>query len=125
MISHRVLTHFQAVVLWQVFYVTSSVLIKSSICTTLVRIAGARKGAVYILRGLIAVSVVSTLVAITGVFVRCRPIQASWNLSLGTCIDQTIIIVLTYVVSGVNIVTDLTVSILPSSYCGIRKCRGG
>lgn len=111
--TSRTSDNTQAVVLWQLFYVSSSAFIKSSICTTLMRIADVRKEAVYVLRGLIAVTVTSTLVAMLGVFIRCKPKQASWDPSLGTCIDQTIIIILTYVVSGVKIFTDLTVAMFP------------
>ena len=62
---------------------------------------------------LIAVSTVTTIVAIVAVLIRCKPVSASWD-QKGTCIDQNIIIVLTYVVSAVNIVTDWTVAILPA-----------
>lgn len=103
----------QALVLWQLFYVSSSTFIKSSICTTLMRIADVRQGFVHTLQALIVVTVLSTIVAISAVFARCKPIQASWNPTQGTCIDQTPIIILTYIVSGVNIITDFTVAGLP------------
>lgn len=99
-------------VLWQLFYVSGSAFIKSSICATLIRIA-VQQRYIYILRGLIATTVLSTIVAMLAVLIRCKPVAASWNPSLGTCIDQKIIIILTYIVSGVNILTDLAVGVLP------------
>ncbi|KAK1633248.1 hypothetical protein BDP81DRAFT_495453 [Colletotrichum phormii] len=70
----------KAIVLWQIFYVSGSLLIKTSICATLVRIA-TRRRFIY-------------------------P-------SLGSCLDQTIIIALTYVVSVINIINDFAVAIIP------------
>ena len=62
---------------------------------------------------LIVTSVITTLIAIIAVLIRCKPVAASWNPALGTCINQNIIIVLTYVVSAVNIATDWSVAIIP------------
>lgn len=97
---------------WQIFYVSGSLFIKASICTQLARIATARIYKI-ILWVLIGISIVTTLIAIVAVLARCKPVAASWNPSLGTCINQNIIVVLTYVVSGVNIATDWSVAILP------------
>ncbi|KAL6355397.1 hypothetical protein LRP88_10986 [Fusarium phalaenopsidis] len=95
----------KAIVFWQIFYVTGSVFIKSSICAQLIRISTQRRYKI-ILYLLIAVSIITTLIAILAVLIRCKPVAASWNPALGTCIDQSIIIALTYVVSAVNIATD-------------------
>ncbi|KAF6798272.1 hypothetical protein CSOJ01_12704 [Colletotrichum sojae] len=83
-----------------------------SICATLIRIATHRRF-VYTLYGLITMSAVSTFIAILAVLIRCKPVAASWNPALGTCLPQTIIITLTYVVSVINIVNDFTVAIIP------------
>ncbi|KAM6506172.1 hypothetical protein FSOLCH5_014357 [Fusarium solani] len=95
----------KAIVFWQIFYVTGSVFIKSSICAQLIRISTQRRYKI-ILYLLIAVSIITTFIAILAVLIRCKPVAASWNPALGTCIDQSIIIALTYVVSAVNIATD-------------------
>ena len=100
------------VVFWQIFYVSGSVFIKASICAQLMRIATRRLYKV-IMWVLIGVSTVTTAVAITAVLIRCKPVSASWTQE-GKCINQNIIIVLTYVVSGVNIATDWVVAILPA-----------
>lgn len=102
----------QAIVFWQIFYVTGSVFIKSSICAQLIRISTQRRYKI-ILYLLIAVSIITTFIAILAVLIRCKPVAASWNPTLGTCIDQSIIIALTYVVSAVNIATDWSVAIIP------------
>ncbi|KAL6412321.1 hypothetical protein AUP68_04706 [Ilyonectria robusta] len=102
----------KSIVFWQLFYVSGSVFIKASICATLARIATKRRY-IYTLWGLVAVSVITTAVAISAVLIRCKPVAASWNPTLGTCIDQSIIIALTYAVSAVNIVTDWSVAIIP------------
>lgn len=97
---------------WQLFYVSGSLLIKASICATLARLATQRRY-IYTVWGLTAISFVTTLIAMVAVLVRCKPVAASWDPSLGTCIDQSIIIALTYAVSAVNIVTDWSVAIIP------------
>ncbi|KAF4997112.1 hypothetical protein FDECE_12189 [Fusarium decemcellulare] len=102
----------KVIVFWQIFYVSGSVFIKTSICAQLMRIATKRRFVIF-LWILIALSVIITFIAILAVLIRCKPVAASWNPTLGTCIDQNIIIVLTYVVSGMNIATDWSVSIIP------------
>ncbi|KAJ3527239.1 hypothetical protein NM208_g10798 [Fusarium decemcellulare] len=102
----------KVIVFWQIFYVSGSVFIKASICAQLMRIATKRRFVIF-LWILIALSVIITFIAILAVLIRCKPVAASWNPTLGTCIDQNIIIVLTYVVSGMNIATDWSVSIIP------------
>jgi len=102
----------KVVLLWQLFYVTGSIFIKASICATLLRITIQRKYA-YILWALIAVTAVSNLVAFSAALARCKPVSATWNPAAGTCLDQSIIITLTYVVSSVNIATDWSVAIIP------------
>ncbi|KAH8589243.1 hypothetical protein B0O99DRAFT_655550 [Bisporella sp. PMI_857] len=102
----------KVVLFWQLFYVTSSTFIKASICATLIRVAVQRKYK-YILWGLIALTTVANLVAFSAALARCKPIAAGWNPSLGKCLDQSIIITLTYVVSAVNIFTDWSVAIIP------------
>ncbi|MBE3046129.1 hypothetical protein IMZ48_27045 [Candidatus Bathyarchaeota archaeon] len=97
---------------WQIFYVSGSVFIKASICTQLCRITTNRRHVIFLWL-LIALSVIITVIAIGAVLFRCRPVAASWNPELGTCVDQTIIIILTYVVSGMNLVTDWAVAIMP------------
>ncbi|OHE98236.1 hypothetical protein CORC01_06433 [Colletotrichum orchidophilum] len=63
----------KAIVLWQIFYVSGSLLIKTSICATLIRIATRRRF----------------------IYTLCKPVASSWDPSLGSCLDQTIIITLT------------------------------
>ncbi|KAF4472584.1 integral membrane PTH11 [Fusarium albosuccineum] len=111
---HRLANYLsiQVIVFWQIFYVSGSVFIKASICAQLMRIATKRRFVIF-LWILIALSVIITFIAILAVLIRCKPVAASWNPALGTCIDQNIIIVLTYVVSGMNIATDWSVSIIP------------
>ncbi|TDZ28987.1 hypothetical protein C8035_v007289 [Colletotrichum spinosum] len=56
----------KAMVLWQIFYVSGSLLIKTSICATLIRIATHRRFK-YALYGLIAMSAASTCIAVLAV----------------------------------------------------------
>lgn len=126
------------------FYVSGSVLIKASIVATLLRITTTTQVRYKIaLWFLLTLSIVATLTAskcirqrlayarsylcrsslesrrntnsgaVIAVLVRCKPISASWT-GQGTCLDQSIIVTLTYVVSAVNILTDWSVAIMPA-----------
>ncbi|SCO75947.1 related to integral membrane protein PTH11 [Fusarium oxysporum] len=107
-----VMEGFKAVTFWQIFYISSSMFIKISICAQLLRVTDNKRIKTF-LWGLIGLTVLITLVAGIIGLVRCRPLSASWDPSTGTCMDQGILSVLTYVVSGINIVVDWSVAILP------------
>lgn len=102
----------QSVTFWQIFYVSSSLFIKTSICVQLLRIASNKLCKLF-LWCLIALTVLITLTAMIVGLVRCQPLAASWDPSLGTCMDQGILVILTYVVSGMNILIDWSVAIVP------------
>ncbi|SPJ70480.1 related to integral membrane protein PTH11 [Fusarium torulosum] len=102
----------RSVTFWQIFYVSSSLFIKTSICVQLLRIANNKLCKLF-LWCLIALTVLITLTAMIVGLVRCQPLAASWDPSLGTCMDQSILVILTYVVSGMNILIDWSVAIVP------------
>ncbi|KAI1849691.1 hypothetical protein JX265_008028 [Neoarthrinium moseri] len=102
----------KAVTLWQMFYMSSSVFIKTSICATLLRLSVQRKFN-YILWGIIVVTILTTFVTLISVWIQCRPLAASWGEVPGTCMDINVLITLTYVVSALNIATDWSVALLP------------
>lgn len=102
----------QMVTIWQLFYVTGSAFIKTSICATLVRVAIQRRY-IYALYVINSVIVSMTAMAFIVVFIRCRPMQASWT-GDGQCITTDVIVIPTYIFSGVNIVTDWCVAIMPA-----------
>lgn len=97
---------------WQLTYVSGSLLIKASICVTLMRISIKRRYNI-ILIGLITLSAVTTIAAMIVVLIRCKPIAANWNPDLGACLSQDLILVFTYVVSAINIFTDWSAAIMP------------
>ncbi|KAF4452080.1 hypothetical protein F53441_5012 [Fusarium austroafricanum] len=107
-----VMEGFKAVTFWQIFYISNSMFIKISICTQLNRIT-TNKRCKWFLRCLIALTILITVVAGIVGLIRCRPLSASWDPSTGKCMDQGILSVLTYVVSGINIVVDWSVAIVP------------
>lgn len=102
----------QVVTLWQIFYMSGSVFIKTSICTTLLRLSVERRYN-FILYGIIIITVITTLVTLISVWIQCTPLAASWGEVSGTCISTSVLITLTYVVSGLNIATDWSVALLP------------
>lgn len=100
------------VTLWQIFYMSGSVFIKTSICATLIRLSVQRRYT-YFLYGIIVVTILTTFVTLISVWIQCRPLAASWGEVAGECMDVNVLITLTYVVSGLNIATDWSVSLLP------------
>jgi len=101
--------------LWQLFYVSSTVPVKASICISLLRITMKPLFRV-ILLALIVLSCISTLIACIVVWATCRPMAFTWDKTIdgGKCSSLEMTIALSYVVSGVNIVTDWTCAIMPA-----------
>lgn len=104
--AHKVVT------MWQLLYLWTSVFVKASICATLVRISVKRAHTVF-LGGLVAVSVVGSLAASLVLTLRCQPLAASWDPGRGACHNPELVVVFTYLMSAVNIVTDTAVATVP------------
>ncbi|KAF4126164.1 LOW QUALITY PROTEIN: hypothetical protein GMORB2_1410 [Geosmithia morbida] len=97
-----------ATVFWQIFYVTSSLMIKTSIAVQISRIATQRLYKIF-LYILIAMTAAATLIGMVVVLARCRPVSASWT-GDGKCLDQSLIIALTYVVASIATIVRLPYS---------------
>ncbi|KAH7150538.1 hypothetical protein B0J13DRAFT_290189 [Dactylonectria estremocensis] len=102
----------KSIFLWQIFFLSGFVFIKCSICLTLLRIAfiNWHKITLWIL---IAITIISTIVVDIYILIQCRPISRTWGESEGTCLPSTITVVITFVISGFNLVTDMTTAVLP------------
>ncbi|EOD52135.1 putative cation-transporting atpase 4 protein [Neofusicoccum parvum UCRNP2] len=98
--------------MFQIFYVASTVPIKSAICVALLRITQERKYR-YPLWGIMLLATIAAIVTIVAVLAQCHPISATWDKSLGTCIDPSVITNVSYFISSVSIVTDWSCAILP------------
>ncbi|KAM0541757.1 hypothetical protein ACHAPJ_013114 [Fusarium lateritium] len=108
------------VFLWQIFYATTLVFVKSSICVTVLRIATG-KPYIWTLRALIILSVLMSTVGLIVIMVQCRPVHAFWDPSKGICMDKILPTVLTYAASVSNVITDFAVAIIPM--CLVRKLQ--
>ncbi|KXJ97699.1 hypothetical protein Micbo1qcDRAFT_181946 [Microdochium bolleyi] len=102
----------KVIMYWQLSYVVGSLFIKSSICATLIRISAKRRYK-WLLVGMIALTTVTTIAAMTVVLVRCKPIAANWDPTVGVCLNLDLVVVFTYIVSAMNIFTDWSVAIIP------------
>ncbi|KAF2490288.1 hypothetical protein BU16DRAFT_566320 [Lophium mytilinum] len=100
---------------WQIFFITSTVPIKASICISLLRIT-TNKLFKMILWTLIALSIIAAIISNVGVWSSCRPMAFTWDKTIkgGKCSSINVIIALTYLVSGTNILTDWTCAVLPA-----------
>ncbi|RFU27484.1 hypothetical protein B7463_g8845, partial [Scytalidium lignicola] len=102
----------KSIFLWQVFFLSGFVFIKSSICLTLLRIAIV-KWHRFTLWILIGITVFCDIFVDIYVLLQCRPIQSTWGETKGTCLPNTITVVITFVVSAFNLITDVTTAVLP------------
>ncbi|VUC29438.1 unnamed protein product [Clonostachys rosea] len=108
----QVIEGMKYVFMWQIFYAATLVFVKSSICVTVLRIA---TGRVYIwtLRGLIILAVAMSSVGLIVIVVQCRPTEAFWDSSKGTCMDKILPTILTYAASVSNVITDFVTATIP------------
>ncbi|KAI1336925.1 hypothetical protein F5Y15DRAFT_392719 [Xylariaceae sp. FL0016] len=104
-------TGIKFVMIWQLFYITSLLFIKASICTTLLRIAVKKthRIALYVTIG---VSIVMTLAGFIGTVTICRPLRATWTPDVGVC-PREVLVSLNYMISAGAIVTDWACAVIP------------
>jgi hypothetical protein len=98
--------------LYQLFYVASTVPIKSAICVALLRITNIRTHRI-ILYSIIVLSLIAAITTDVAVLAQCRPIAATWNPALGKCAPSSVITGVSYFISASAIVTDWACAILP------------
>ncbi|ORY55632.1 uncharacterized protein BCR38DRAFT_403057 [Pseudomassariella vexata] len=104
--------------LWMLLYICSLVLIKSSICMTMFRIASANQVyriCIFILLGIVISTFLTTFI---GVLLLCQPVEANWNTSLvlegkATCASMDAMIGLSYASTAGSIATDMACAVLP------------
>ncbi|KAK7743614.1 hypothetical protein SLS53_004149 [Cytospora paraplurivora] len=104
--------------IWILVYVVGLALIKSSICTTIWRIANVRhcmRVTVYFLFGLVWASFLVTFI---GMLLYCSPIRANWDTSLvlsgkGKCGSTAAMIGISHTATVTTIATDLGCAALP------------
>ncbi|KAF2714602.1 hypothetical protein K504DRAFT_456799 [Pleomassaria siparia CBS 279.74] len=97
---------------WQLSYVLSIPLCKAAIASALFRVTDRRLYRVMLWAALM-LSTIVLLIVIFALVLLCKPWPAMWNPTLGTCGDRGIITVLSYVASGVTIITDWTCAVVP------------
>ncbi|KAF2469635.1 uncharacterized protein BDR25DRAFT_371641 [Lindgomyces ingoldianus] len=98
---------------FQLFYVASTVPIKSSICVALLRITLQRTYRI-LLYMVIVLSLFAALTTDIVVLAQCKPISATWDKRKGTCAPTSVITGVSYFISAVSILTDWTCAILPA-----------
>lgn len=70
---------------------------------------------------LIALTVISTIFVDVYILIQCRPIERTWGAKPGTCLPGMITVVITFVISAFNLVTDVTTAVLP--FLMLRKLQ--
>jgi hypothetical protein len=104
--------------IWMMLYVVSLVLIKGSICMTMLRVGNPIKSlriCVYLLLGLVVGTFLATII---GILCLCRPVEANWNTALvlegkATCASMDAMIGLSYFSTASSIATDMACAVLP------------
>lgn len=116
---HFTVEAMKYLMLWMMHYVVALVVIKGSICVTLLRIASVHRPyriAVWALLGFIVCTFIITLV---GILLLCDPVKANWETSLvvqgkAKCRPMSVMIGLSYMSTASTIITDLACAILPA-----------
>lgn len=104
--------------IWMLMYICSLVLIKSSICVTMLRIAGSSRTFVILIWTLLAVIIATWFTTFVGVLLLCTPVEANWNTALVTagkakCAGMSAMIGLSYTSTASSIATDMACAVLP------------
>lgn len=104
--------------IWILVYVHALATIKSSICITILRIAGTRRTMRIAVWVLLAITWASYLVTFIGDMLFCRPIEATWKPQLvvsgeATCAPMELMIGLSHTATGSTVATDLACAVLP------------
>ncbi|KAH8196424.1 hypothetical protein TruAng_009411 [Truncatella angustata] len=106
-------------IIWITIYVIGVALIKSSVCTTLVRIAAKAHRVMRIaVWGLLGLTWASFCVTFFGILTFCRPVEANWNTALvtegkATCASTETLIGISHTNTGTSIATDFGCMVLP------------
>ncbi|KAK7931056.1 hypothetical protein PG985_001768 [Apiospora marii] len=104
---------------WILAYLSGMVVLKTSVCTTLLRILPPSmtvfRACVY---GLIVVSWAAWCVSFLGVLLLCRPLEASWRPELvaegkGECGGQDVMVAISQTVTVASVLTDTGCALLP------------
>ncbi|KAF4428925.1 hypothetical protein F53441_14038 [Fusarium austroafricanum] len=97
----------------QFFYASCTVPIKASICVTMLRICGARRRFVWTLWGLIAITVITSIIFILATANICHPIETLWGGAKGVC-NTKLNSSIGFFFSAISIVVDWSLAILPA-----------
>ncbi|KFA70258.1 hypothetical protein S40285_07899 [Stachybotrys chlorohalonatus IBT 40285] len=96
-----------------IWYCTTMIASKVSIGCFLIRLT-VRRIDIWIIYGVMAITVLSGVVFFFVTLLQCRPIYYFWDKSQsGSCIDIEVIIALTYMYSAFNVICDFTFALLP------------
>jgi hypothetical protein len=104
--------------IWMMLYVTSLVLIKASICVTMLRIGNTLKSLRICIYALLGFSIATFVTTIIGILCLCRPVSANWNTALvledkAKCASMEAMIGLSYFSTAASIATDIACAVLP------------
>lgn len=97
----------------QVIYVITSLAIKCSICTALLRFTREKRYRIPLYAVMALSFIASTATALT-LILWCRPIAANWDARAGTCPNAILLTNMSYYFSANGILTDWTCAILPA-----------
>ncbi|KUI52528.1 hypothetical protein VP1G_10455 [Cytospora mali] len=96
--------------LWQVFYATDLVFIKTSILTALKRVDKERRF-IYIIWGLIVLVSLLSIAAVITLLAKCQPVEANWT-GDGTCLNSNVFAALAKIAYVFDVLSDLAMAIL-------------
>ncbi|KAI0886610.1 uncharacterized protein GGS22DRAFT_199015 [Annulohypoxylon maeteangense] len=104
--------------IWLPFYAACLVLVKGSICITMLRLTQTMKYTRWCIYLLLWLCICAFIISITGSASSCRPFAANWDLRLiaegkGSCSPITAVLGISYTSTAITIATDIACAILP------------
>ncbi|KAF2649582.1 hypothetical protein K491DRAFT_721527 [Lophiostoma macrostomum CBS 122681] len=96
---------------FQIFYVSCTAPIKTSICIALLRINTKRSNR-SVLIAILAVAIASVGTTVVGILIQAQPLSAFWT-GKGKITDPTLILCFSYAFSAASVTTDFSLGIMP------------
>ncbi|KAI2466166.1 hypothetical protein F4781DRAFT_363969 [Annulohypoxylon bovei var. microspora] len=105
--------------MWLPIYAACLVLVKGSICITMLRLTQTMRYTRYAIYVLLGLSVSAFVISVTGSASSCRPFSANWDLRIitegrGSCSPTSAVLGISYTSTAITIATDIACAILPA-----------
>lgn len=96
---------------WEIGYLVTAALVKTSIGVAVIRIALQRRY-LYTIYAMVIIAVLTCVTAVIWEFAACRPLASRWDSEVGSCVIPGYVPI-SFAVGGLTVITDAAYSIVP------------